>query len=114
MLETGLIKLQDDGTLIQAVANIKTSEDVSSKALQASHVQTLDFAKEKLLTIDVLQRDFSSILVPTDPKNLTEAKKLIREFRHKMEALLKDGDKTELYQLAIQLFPMTDTQGVSQ
>jgi len=43
-----------------------------------------------------------------DPKNLPEAKKLIREFRKNLSVLLEEGTKTEVYDLNIQLLPATD------
>lgn len=39
-----------------------------------------------------------------------EAKTIIREFRQKMSALLKDGYKTDVYQMAIQFYPLTNTK----
>lgn len=108
MISIGLINKDKDGNISQVVGQINTTEDINSLALQASHAQTLDIGKQKLTEVDVLMRDFSSIMIPSDPDKLPEVKKLIREFRHKVASILRDGHKTELYQLAIQLFPMTN------
>ena len=53
------------------------------------------------------ERDFSSIMVALDPEKLPEVKTIIREFRQKLATLVKDGHRSEVYQLAIQLYPIT-------
>jgi hypothetical protein len=70
------------------------------------HLETLDQGKEKL-ELDVELRDFSSIMLAIDPEKLPEAKTIIREFRQKMASLLKHGHRSEVYQLAIQFYPLT-------
>ena len=42
-----------------------------------------------------------------DLSKLPEAKTIIREFRRKMATLLRDGKKTDVYQLGIQFYPLT-------
>ena len=89
---------------------LRTTEDINSKALKTSHLETLDIGKEKLESIDVELRDYSSMTVAIDPSKLQEAKSIIREFRQKMGSLLRDGDRTEVYQMAIQLYPLTNVE----
>ena len=64
-------------------------------------------AKEKL-ELKLSERDYSSLVFAMDKSKIELAKRIIREFRLKMTELCKDGNKTEVYQLAIQLFPMTE------
>ena len=52
-------------------------------------------------------RDFSSTTVAIDLDKLPEVKTIIREFRQKMTTLLRDGKKTDVFQLAIQFYPLT-------
>lgn len=93
---------------------LRTTEDIESKALRVSHKETLDMGKQKIDDCDVLSRDFSSITVAVNPENIKEAKKLIRSFRKKLASVLKVGKKTEVYQIAIQLFPLTDNNQENQ
>lgn len=116
-LKTVLLNLQQAGLLVadgkgfkKVHRSIRTTEDISSNALKLSHKETLDIGKDKLDEIDVMLRDFSSLMVAIDPQKMTEAKTIIREFRQKMMALLREGNKTEVYQLAIQFYPMTKNQ----
>ncbi len=86
---------------------ISTTEDISSLALRESHKETLEMAAEKLEDIDVEYRDFSSMTVSLDPKSLSNAKELIRDFRKKFGSLFTTDKKKEVFQMSIQLFPLT-------
>ena len=108
LITSGLLKEDDRGKLVKTHEDIKTTEDVSSKALKESHLETLEMGKNKLEEIEVELRDFSSATVAIDLDKLPEAKTIIREFRQKMSALLRDGEKTDVYQLAIQFYPLTE------
>jgi hypothetical protein len=52
-------------------------------------------------------RDFSSMMMAIDPDKISEAKTIIREFRLKMDSLMEQGHKREIYQLAIQFYPLS-------
>lgn len=105
--QAGLIKRDDTGKLVKTHPDLKTSEDVLSKGLQESHKETVKMSLDKLESTDVLKRDYSSTTLAIDMQKLPEAKQIIREFRRKMTELMKEGDQTEIYQLAIQFFPLS-------
>ena len=107
LINCGLIKKDDYGDLKKSYPDIRTTEDISSNALKQSHKENLNIGLKKLEEIELEFRDFSSTTVAIDLKKLTETKTIIREFRQKMIALLRDGDKTDVYQLAIQFYPLT-------
>ena len=105
-----LLEIDDDGLLSKVHSDVRTTEDITSQALRESHKETLQMGIEKLEKISTELRDFSSSTLALDLKKLPEAKIIIREFRQKMAALLEEGDKTEIYQLAIQFYPLTKTK----
>ncbi len=72
-------------------------------------IDTLDMGKNKLEEVELELRDFSSMTIAGNPEKLAEAKTIIREFRQKLASLLRDGEKTEVYQIAIQLYPLIKT-----
>lgn len=109
LMDAELIELKN-GEYVLKHGPLRTTEDITSKALQSSHLETLDLAKAKLKEVDVELRDFSSSTIAINMNKLTEAKTIIREFRRKLSNLLRDGDKGEVYQLAVQLFPLTDLE----
>ena len=108
----GLLYLNDKGEFLRSHEDIKTTEDVASKALKKSHLETLEIGKNKLEEIEVELRDFSSATVALDLSKLPEAKTIIREFRQKMSGLLRDGKKTDVFQLAIQFYPLTKVETI--
>jgi uncharacterized protein (TIGR02147 family) len=109
LLICNLVNKDAAGIFQKTHAQVRTTEDVSMKALRDSHIETLEMGKNKLEEIDVELRDYSAMTVAMDIEKLPEAKTIIREFRQKMSALLRDGKKTDVYQLAIQLYPLTKT-----
>lgn len=109
LTKAGLLAYDENEKLVLTNGPLRTTEDISSKALKKSHKETLDMSKTKLDEIEVELRDFSSMTVAVNPEKLQEAKTVIREFRQKLASLLRDGEKTEVYQLAIQLYPLTET-----
>lgn len=109
LITTGLLKVAANGSFQKVHANIRTTEDVSSQALKDSHKETMRMGLDKIDEIEVELRDFSAMTVALNLEKLPEAKTIIREFRQKMMGLLRDGEKTDVYQLAIQFYPLTQT-----
>lgn len=108
LVDAGLLNFDSDDSHYSRIhENISTTEDVSSSALKQSHKEILEIASNKLETIPLEFRDFSSVNMAVDPSKITEVKSIIREFRQKMLALLRDGEKKDVYQLSIQFFPLS-------
>jgi len=110
LLNCKLLIENPQGEFSRAYPDIKTTEDISSNALKESHKEALKMGLHKLEKIEVEFRDFSSTTVAIDLEKLPEAKTIIREFRQKMTALLRNGTKTDVYQLAIQFYPLTNIE----
>lgn len=107
LLQCGLLTKDDQGSLVRAFPDIRTTEDIVSDALRDSHLETLELGKEKLC-LDVSLRDFSSSTLAIDMDDLPKVKTIIREFRQKMTAFVGSGkNKTEVYQIAIQFYPLS-------
>lgn len=102
----GFIK-RSDGQIRTAVRPLATTEDISSEVLKKAHFDALDMSKEKL-NVDVNKRDYSTITLAINSQRIPEAKAIIREFRKKMKKLLSDGSRDEVYQIAIQMYPLTE------
>lgn len=109
LVSSALVKTNAQGKLMATHEQVRTTTDIQSNALKQSHLENLELAKQKLEEIEVALRDFSSTTVAIDLEKLPEAKTIIREFRQKMTALLRDSEnKSEVYQLAIQFYPLTN------
>lgn len=109
---SNLIEVQDS-KFVKTVGRVRTTEDSNSEALRQAHIDTLKVGMEKIDLPSHL-RDYSSVCVAVDLETIPEAKGIIREFRQKMMALFKTGKKTDVYQLAIQLYPLTNPEGPVQ
>lgn len=97
-----------DGVLRRTEKNLTTSHDIPSSALRRSHRQTLEQAISCVEEYDVTERDITSVSFVTNPSRLPMAKELIREFRRRLATALEDGaEHTEVYNLNIQLVPVT-------
>lgn len=109
LLTAGLLSAEKDATFKKVHEDVRTTEDIKSQALKDSHKEAMKMGIDKLDEIEVELRDFSSTTVAVDLDKLPEAKAIIREFRQKMSKLLRDGEKTDVFQLAIQFYPLTKT-----
>lgn len=110
LFTAGLLKRDENDGITKSHASVRTTEDITSVALKESHKEALEMGKQKLDEIDIMLRDFSSTTVAVDLEKLAEAKTIIREFRQKMASLLRDGNRTDVYQLAIQFYPLTNVK----
>jgi uncharacterized protein (TIGR02147 family) len=102
-----LLIRDEKSCLTKAQANVKTTEDIFSRALQASHRESLRLAAEKITEIPIELRDFSSVMFAVDPEQMGAAKEMIRDFRRRMAALGEVGRRSEVYELSVQLYPLT-------
>lgn len=110
LLAAGLVRLSESGRLEKVHAHIRTPEDVTNHALRACHREIMDMNKQKLDEIEVELRDFSTMTIAMSLTRIPEVKSVIREFRQKLMALLRDGEKTDVCQLSIQFYPLTKPQ----
>jgi len=104
----GLIQIKA-GRWVSTGKNLETPTDVASSALKRAHKQDLKRAIRALDDVPTHLRDITAITMPIDVRRLPEAKSLIREFRKNLAALLENGEKTDVYNLSIQLIPITQS-----
>lgn len=105
----GLIKIND--SVIELVhQSLRTTEDIQSQALRDSHIETLQIASQKIETVSLDKRDYSSDTIAIDISQVEEYKKMIRDFRYKLCTLKSQNKTTDVYQLAVQFFPLTQQE----
>ena len=68
-------------------------------------------ALESLGRDPISRRDFSALTMIVDPTRLPEAKERVLRFKRELGELLEKGEPSEVYSLAIQLFPLTREGG---
>ena len=103
-----LIKESETGTLKRVKSKYRTTDGKNDVALRKSHYDTLTIAQEKLLATPLEQRDFTWITFAFDLAKMDEAKQLIRRFQDEfLDLINKDAEHSEVYRLAVQLFPLS-------
>jgi uncharacterized protein (TIGR02147 family) len=100
-----------DTGFVRKVGRLTTTHDLESVALKASHRQSLEQAIESLETVPVELRDITSITMAIDRERIPQTKAIIKKFRRELSDFLESGSKTtEVYNLNIQLVPVTKVQ----
>lgn len=103
--------LKESGGILRKVeSNITTTHDVPSEAVQEYTRQLLHKAEDALLFQSVVERDCTTISMAIDPKRIPKAKAMVSDFRRALCAYLEQGDRTEIYCFAAQLFRLTNKE----
>jgi uncharacterized protein (TIGR02147 family) len=110
LLSCGLLTRNSGGKIIKTDANVATTEDILSPALRKSHKEYLEIGLEKLESIPLELRDFSASTMALDIQRMPEIKKLIRDFRKRLMAFAEKGKTTDVYQICLQLYPLTEVK----
>lgn len=106
LLKLDIIDIKD-GKFIISGEMFTTSHDIANQALKKFHKQHLRKSIEAIDKVDVKDRDITTMTMAIDKKKISEAKELIKNFRRSLCKLLESGDKNEVYNLNIQLIPLT-------
>lgn len=106
LVRMGFIQVKGPN-LIRTAKALTTTTDISSVAQRKYQAQNLDLARASLERDPVTDRDITSITFPVDPKRLPEAKAEITRFRRRLAKLSEGQNPSEIYTLAVQLFPLT-------
>ena len=80
-------------------------------AIRHYHERTIDKAKDNLrsaMQADYDCRDITGITCAIDPKRIPAAKKRIASFRRQLMKFLSGGEVSDIYQLNIQLFSLSN------
>lgn len=83
------------------------AKDISSSAHKKFQSQLIEKALDAIGTCKAEDKDITSITMAIDKSKLPIARQKIKAFRRDMATLLEEGDQTQVYNLGIQLFPLT-------
>ncbi|MNL48320.1 hypothetical protein D3C87_1711710 [compost metagenome] len=87
-----------------------TTSEIPSRHLRQAHHNELAKALEVMENTPVTVRSFSSATMSVNLSRLSEAKKMILDFQGSLMRFLEQGEKTEVYNFNMQLFPLTDVR----
>jgi uncharacterized protein (TIGR02147 family) len=94
--------------LVKTQSRLTTPKDRASDSIREHHRQVLGNAATALGTQTVEERVFNACTMTIASDRLPEAKELILKFRADMEKLLEKDGGDATYQLAVQLFRLTE------
>jgi plasmid maintenance system antidote protein VapI len=104
--KVGLV-IKNGSTYERCQRSVKTTQDIPSSALRQSVKKSILNGLDRIDSTDVCLRDISSITLAINTKKMHLAKKRIQKFRSDMAKILESGEQTEVYNLNIQLVPVT-------
>jgi Mn-dependent DtxR family transcriptional regulator len=110
LIRLNLLKAESDGKLSVTGIQLRTATDVADRSVRKGHHQSFELAAQSLDQDPVDIRDFSGITMAIDPALLPQAKEMIKNFRRSLCEFLEKSDKREVYQLSIQLFPLSHSK----
>lgn len=114
LLETGLIE-EKEGQWIYKDRHVTAVNNQSTNIVRQNlQNETLKRAAESLLKDPFEKRAHYGMTMAIDPERLDAANKMILDFLETLCDFLEVGDRKEVYQLAIQLFPLTKLQETVQ
>lgn len=100
-----------DGKLRLTKQNVEVLPKKSELAVREHHNQMMNQAREVMASQTAekqwLAREISGLSMGVDPSKMPQAKELVRKFKEDIAALMTEGEATEVYQLNVQLFPLT-------
>lgn len=102
-----LIKINEFGEISNTHRSMTTITDSPSEVLKQANEKSILQAIEKLHEVAPSLRDVTSMTLPIDPNQIPAAKELIRKFKAKMAKLMAKNATSEVYNLNIQLVPVT-------
>jgi uncharacterized protein (TIGR02147 family) len=103
----GLLVRNRDGTLSQATPTMSTGPGTSDAAALRYHLGSIDRAAEALQNLPPSEREIVGLTIGISEKNYAILKQKMWEFRQEVLALAESPDPEQVYQLNIQLFPVT-------
>lgn len=107
LLDIQLLKRDKKGRLKIVDGRIDTTTDIASEAIKLYHEQMLTHARDAIRKFSIHEREITSTSLLMSSKNIDKAKVLIRDFRDNFEKLMEEESGDQVYQIQIQLFPLT-------
>ena len=105
----GLLE-RKSGKLVVSKEFVMAPGGAPSEAIRHYHRQILELAAQALAVQKVPDREITGIGFPLDPKHISSIKKDISEFQDEIVAKYSKGKKTEVYQLEIAFFRLTQEE----
>lgn len=116
LLQLKLLSEDKDGSWRPTGIQYETSDNIVSLALRKSHSRNLELARSSLESDTIEIRDFTALTLSISQNQISQAKKIIREFEDRFEKEISENSshKEEVYKLCVQFFPLTKIKSKKQ
>ncbi len=112
LLNLGLLVRTESGKVERGEASLTTGHEVRSVVIPAYHLQMIERAAKAVERVPPDQRDVSALTVCIREETVPDLKARIHRFREEMmDRCDSETSATRVYQLCIQLFPLSRGQG---
>ncbi|WP_413291057.1 TIGR02147 family protein [Bdellovibrio sp. HCB337] len=99
---------QEDGQWVRTNKLITNfAPGVTSVAHKHMQRQILQMALDAIDTVHAEEKDITCMTMAIDIEKIPQARKIISKFRRDLSAYLEEGAQSRVYQLAIQLYPVS-------
>jgi uncharacterized protein (TIGR02147 family) len=109
LLRLGVLK-REQGALKKTEAYVNVPNGAPSTVIRNFHAQMIEKAKQALdqsSLEEFKRRAITGITFAVAPENIEAAKDRIAQFKREMMELVENGQCTDVYQMNIQFFPLT-------
>lgn len=106
LIRLGVIE-EREGEYVKSGRDFQTASLFPSESIREHHRQMALKAYNAIDHIHMKERNFSSIKFCTSRKKLQKANKMLEEFRNFLADYLSSGEKEVVYNLNLQLFPLS-------
>ncbi len=114
LMRLGLL-IEENGSLIKSSKWLTNQSAVDTSSAHRDLQRQI--VSKALIAIDECPselKDITSMTMAIDINRLAEARQVIRQFRRQLCALLEDGQQSQVYNLAIQLYPISKQENSKQ
>lgn len=109
--ELELLQRDENGQLVRGETSITTGHEVMSLAIRNYHRQMLERAADSMELVGPERRDVSALTVCIEPDTVSELKDRVHAFRERLlDRCDRDQAPSTVYQINVQLFPLTNPE----
>jgi uncharacterized protein (TIGR02147 family) len=101
------IDISSEQTIRSKKLHLETTDDVPNEAIKHYHKNGLTHAAKKIDDVAVELREFQSLLLLLNTKNLAKYKKMVRDLMDDIENCDSSDSVNRLYALQVQLYPVS-------
>ena len=107
LIRLGLLEKTEDGALRKTKGELKVNDRLKTPAIHKHHQEMSELANQALEEQAVDHTDFRGSTFAIQKKDISEAKRLIREFHKRMWRLAPKETGDEVYRFQTQFFSLT-------